>query len=224
MHRHPSSAHDNHLKPANTTPPTTKSKTRSISFFAIRHQLPNLTYLNIHDLDLTREHQWLHRAPFFRTVQRLRLYRLQTCHLSQLIRLINSFPSLSRLDVYLDFDKLENKGRIIPRPFRTDTKSLTWLQLDLKLGVSRLINWFLRTRQLLSRLRTLVLYGWNMSNEAEFRASFEGVGRLLDYCRDTVTDFRLHLNRVPILEDICDLSKYITYPSPISAYRCLQSN
>ena len=63
-----------------------KFKTVPISPFAIHHQLPRLSYLNIEELDLTREHQWLDRAPLFRSVKTLILYALRSCQLLQIGR------------------------------------------------------------------------------------------------------------------------------------------
>ena len=190
-----------------------ESKTTSFSFFAIRHQLPNLTYLNIHQLDLTREHPWLYRAPLFRSVQRLKLYRLKPCQLSQLVLFINSFYSLVRLDLDFDFAQLEHRDQILPKPSCIDTRSLIWIELDLNPGVSRLIFWFLKAKPLLERLKTLVLYIWGIEDETDFESSIEGVDRLLDSCRKSIEDLRLHLGTVPMVESFSDLGQYVLLTS-----------
>ena len=132
--------------------------TKSISLFAIRHQLSNLVYLNLDRLDLTREHRWLCRAPLFLSVQRLKLFDLQKCQLSQIVLFVNSFPSLTRLDIYFDFTKLEHTGQILPKPFRNNTRSLKWLDVQLIPGSSRLIEWLFKAKSLSSQLTTLILY------------------------------------------------------------------
>ena len=182
-------------------------KTTQISPFVLRHHLPNLHYLNIQKLDLTREHQLFYRAPFFRSVHRLTLYRLQSCPLSQLIRFINSFPTLSSLALSFAFKELKHEGQILPKPSHAGTRFLTSLELDLKPGVSRLIDWFLRARPFLMQLKTLVLSVSNIEDRSEFRSSFKGVERLLDYCRASLESFKLDLRRVPIVRDVSDLGK-----------------
>ena len=188
-------------------------QTIPISLFATQHQFRHLNYLNIHDLDLTREHRWLYRAPLFRSVRELRLYHLRACQFSQLIRFINAFPSLSTLYLNFGFNELEYKGQILPKPCQINTKSLTWLHLHLTPGVSRLIDWFLKAKPLLAQLKTLVLYASNIEDENNFRTSFEGIERLLDCCRGSVEDLRLQLCDVPMVEDVSDLGVYVFFDS-----------
>ena len=185
-----------------------KSKSMSISFFVIRHQLSNLTDLNIGGLDLTREHQWFHRSTLFRSVQRLHLYDLQTCQLSQLIRFVNCFHSLYSLGMLFAFNKLEHKGQILPKPFHAGARSLTWLQLHLTPGVSRFIDWLLKPKILLAQLKALVLYVWNIPDETEFLSSFEGLERLLSFCRNSIEELKLRLNRVPMVESVFGIGKH----------------
>ena len=184
------------------------SETMPISAFAIQHRLPNLEYLNIHYLDLTREHQFLYRAPLFRSVRKLKLYRLRSCDLSHLIRLINAFPSLSKLELEFSFDKLEFHGQILPKPCQSEARALTWLQLDLKPGVWRLIDWLIISEPFLAQLKTLVLCVWDVQDDEEFASSFIGVVRLLDRCCNSVEDFRLHLDKVPTVECVSDPGGY----------------
>ena len=91
-----------------------KSETIPVSPFSIQHRLPNLEYLTIHDLDLTREHRSLYGAPLFRSVRVLRLCNLRSPRLSQLVRFINAFPSLSELELSFSCNKLEYHGQILP--------------------------------------------------------------------------------------------------------------
>ena len=185
-----------------------KSKTDPVSPFAIHHQLPRLSYLNIEELDLTREHQWLARAPLFRYVKTLILYALRSCQLLHLIRFINTFPCLSRLEFSFCFNKLEHKGGALPKPSYPDIRSLNWIQLDLQPGISKLISWFLQAKPLLAQLKTLILFVWNIKDEDEFQPSFEGVGTLLEYCRNSIVDLKLYLDRVPMVENISELGQY----------------
>ena len=184
-----------------------KPKAAPISFFTIRHQLSGLTYLNIGGLNLTGEHQWLYRSPLFRSVQRLKLFHLQTCQLSQLIRFVNCFHSLSRLDLSFAFEKLEYKGQILPMPSHANTRSVTWLELDLKPGVSRLIDWFLNAESLLSQLKTLILYAWMIVDEVTLRSSFEGVDRLLYSCRNSIEELSIRLERIRAVESVSDIAE-----------------
>ena len=184
---------------------TKKFETIPISPFVIQHQLRRLHYLNIDELNLAREHRWLHRAPLFHSVRELRLHRLQSCDLSQLVRFINAFPFLSSLTLDFAFNGLQDNGQILPKPCHINTRSLTWLELDPTPGLSRLIDWFLNAKPFLTRLRTLILCVCNIEDEDDFRSSFEGVERLLDHCRGSVEDLRLQLSNVPIVESVSDL-------------------
>ena len=190
-----------------------KFNTTPISPFAIQHKLRHLDYLIIHNLDLTREHLFLYRAPLFRSVRKLKLYRLRSCHLSHLIRLINAFPSLFKLELEFAFDKLEFHGQILPKLCRSETRALTWLQLDLKPGVSRLIDRFLISEPFLAQLKTLVLFVWDVLDEEDFTSSFKGVEGLLDRCRNTLEDFRVHLHEVPMVKFVSDRGGYIIIES-----------
>ena len=178
---------------------------KSISFFAIRHRLPNLIYLNMSQLDLTREHRWLHRAPLFRSVQRLKLSSLQNCQLSQLILFINAFPSLTRLDIGFGSTRLEHKDQILPKPFRNDTRSLKWLDVELIPGSSKLIEWLFKAKSLSSQLTTLILYVDDHEDEVKLISSFNGVKELLHSCRNSIEDLRLYLDRVAVVEVVSDL-------------------
>ena len=184
-------------------------QTTPISLFATQHQFRHLNYVNIHDLDLTREHRWLYRAPLFRSVRELRLYHLRSCQLSQLIRFINSFPSLFKLELDFDFSELQYRGQILPRTYRSETRALTLLQLDLKPGISGLIDWFLISEPFLAQLKTLVLFVWDVLDKEDFTSSFKGVEGLLDRCRNTLEDFRVHLHEVPVVKFSSDGGGYI---------------
>ena len=141
---------------------TKKSEVVPISAFAVTHLLPRLSYLSIKELDLAREHQSLGRAPIFYSVRRLHLHFKQSCQLSQLIRFINSFPSISSLGLSFAFNKLGHNGQVLPKPVYLTTRSLTWLRLDLKPGVQRLVDWLLKAKPLLTKLKTLILYAWDI--------------------------------------------------------------
>ena len=199
-----------------------ESKTTSFSFFAIRHQLPNLTYLNIHQLDLTREHPWLYRAPLFRSVQRLKLYRLKPCQLSQLVLFINSFYSLVRLDLDFDFAQLEHRDQILPKPSCIDTRSLIWIELDLNPGVSRLIFWFLKAKPLLERLKTLVLYIFifpnlkyitygSLGRDFVLRHAVRQLGNVTSTCGLIQIEFDIRLDdgKKGLYKDLCGLDQLL---------------
>ena len=155
------------------------------------------------------EHKWIHRSPLFRSVRTLSLRRLQPCRLPQFIRFINSFPYLYRLDLDLDFNELEGGYQVLPKPSYIGAQSLTWLQLDLKPGVAKLINWFLQDEFLLSKLQTLVLQSRSIVDDDEFRSSVVGMERLLKGCRNSVEGLWLHLERAPFVESISDLGECV---------------
>ena len=198
-----------------------RSMANLISFFAIRHQLSNLTDLTLNQLDLNLEHRWLHRAPLFHSVQQLGLFSLQNCQLSQLVLFINAFPSLTRLDIGFGFTELEHKGQILPKPFRSNTRSLKWLEVELIPGSSRLIEWLFKAKSLSSQLTTLILYVRNLEDEAKLMSSFNGVKELLDSCRNSIEDLRLHLASVPMVESVSDISKYILFIPELCSYESL---
>lgn len=180
----------------------------SLLSFVMRHPVQKLCNLIIERLDLARESPLLNRSPLFGSIRYLGIYYLQPCKLSQLVRFINSFPSISQLELSLAFDKLEHRGQILPKPLRADVRSLTWLWLDLIPGVSMLIDWLLKAKPLLANLKTLILYTWNIEDEDDFTSSFDGVDRLLDSCRSSVQDIRLYLESIPFAESISDLCEY----------------
>ena len=193
---------------------TMKSEAVPISPFAAIHRLPSLSYLSIEQLDLSREHKWLDRAPLFHSVRALYL-SLQQSQLPQLIRFINSFLSLSELELYFTLEKLEYKGQILPKPFNINNRSLKWLTLHLIPGVSRLIDWLIGSKSLLAELETLILYTGVIECEDELRSSFHGVERLLYHCRTSVEDLRLYLENSTFVEDVSDLCKHIPFDSEI---------
>ena len=131
--------------------------------------------------------------------------RLQDCSLSQIVRLINSFPFLSSLYLTFDFYKLEDKGQILPKPRHTSTRCLDLLYLNLIPGVSGLIAWLLTAEGLLARLETLILDVFNIQDCSQFRSSFDKVQELCDRCGGSVQDFRLYFEDVPPAESVPEL-------------------
>ena len=189
-----------------------RSETTSISSFVVQHQhqLPKFKYLSIEELALTREHKFLCRTPLFRSVRTLKLVNIQTCELSQLVHFIRSFPSLSDLDLSFAHSKIERQGKVIyTPPLINTTRSLRSLRLSLVPGISMLLDELLKESSLFLRLETLVLAARGMLDEEEFRSSFEGLGRLLDRCSTSVEDFRLYLDRTPIIVDLPDLGMFL---------------
>ena len=182
---------------------TRKCKVFPISPFAVIHRLPRLGYLSIDQLDLAREHRWLNRAPLFHSVRALHLSFHQSCQLSQLIRFINAFSSLSSLEISFASHapyELEHNGQILCKPSYINMRSLNQLRLDLIPGTSKLIDWFFQARPLLACLKIVILYLSNLRYEPEFRLGFEGVRRILACCRASVEDIRLYVDVAPRTE------------------------
>ena len=186
-------------------------KMRSFSSFAIRHKLPNLKFLSIPELSFGREHPLLYQAPMFRSVHRLRLHYLHPCQLSQLIRFIDCFPSLSVLQLKFTSSQfvLQHRGQILFEPPSIDTRRLEVLELTLVPGVFRLIEWLLRAKPLLKHLGTLSLHVPYTKDQVDFESRFEGVKNLVDHCCGSVESFALYAEDAPMVEAIADLCKYL---------------
>ena len=181
-----------------------------LSSFAIQHLLTNMVYLEIEGLNLTQEHYCLHRAPLFRSVQHLSLNYLPSSQLSQLVRFINSFPSLSDLQVsFLKEQSISHRGQILPKQFHTVTRSLARLVLDLVPGISRLICWFLKAGALLTYLKDLTLCIDKFSTESDYRSVLEPVGELFRHCSSSLESLQVDIKERRYIECLPDLGKRI---------------
>ena len=81
-----------------------------------------------------------------------------------------------------------------------------------------LLDELLKESSLFLHLETLVLAARGMLDEEEFRSSFEGLGRLLDRCSTSVEDFRLYLDRTPIIVDFPDLGMLLIITHAACSY------
>ena len=179
-----------------------------ISSFMIQHQYlsTQLDYLSIEELNLGREDEWFFGMPLSLSVRTLKLINLQPCELSRLIRFIRSFISLSNLELSFAHSEIDQEYQVIhSQSLINTTRSIRSLHLSLIPGISMLLDELLKERSLLIHLQTLELDVHGAWSNQECRAIFEGVERVLDRCRASVEDFRLYLDRVPIVEDVYDL-------------------
>ena len=142
-------------------------------------------------------------------MQDLRLRSLQECLLSQLARFINSFPALTSLLLDFDFEKLEDKHQALPKPCYTSTRALSFLEVDIIPGSSKLIDWFLKAGSLIASLESLVVYCFKIKDEAEFILSFWGIGQLLGCCRTSLRSLSIYLENEPIVKSVTDISMSI---------------
>ena len=172
------------------------------SSFFITHRPPNIHTLSLYKLNVSKEHKLFYRSPLFRLVRTLTVRFKRECQLSQLIRLINSFVSLSSLTIILENKALDHNGQALP-PVPKSTRSLSYLFLTLVPGVFRLIDWLIRA-QLLTHLKTLFL----LSDLTELCSDFEGMDRLADNCGSSVEDLTLYFPNIhiPVSDDVEDPS------------------
>ena len=92
-----------------------KLEGQTVFSFSLRHTPSTSQFYSSQQLEFAREHTSLHRAPLFRSAQRLKLYRLKYCQLAQRIFFINSFRSLIQLYLDLDFRQLDYRDQIRPK-------------------------------------------------------------------------------------------------------------
>lgn len=137
--------------------------------------------LTIYALDLSREHQLIHRTVASLFVTRLELHVCMTKSTAQLGRFITSFPSLLYLDLdswLLSLSDLRGMGIRRGRS-RSSIKNLT---LRLVLDISGLLDYFIKARPFVDRLQGLVLK-WEYTENVERNASYlRGIGELFQHC------------------------------------------
>lgn len=174
-----------------------------LSVLLIPHRFHNITNMELHGLDLTREHTWLSRALLPRSVRHLRLF-IFGCKLSQLIRFINTFHSLTSLVIFfVDAETLEHNGQVLPKPYHIPTRSLTFLDLKLIPGVSGFLDWCIRAGSFFSHIRDLSLICMGDFGKTKIRSCIKSVRALLDQCRTTLSS--LHLYSIHSSQEILEL-------------------
>ena len=183
------------------------------SAFCIKHRMPNLRRLFLDEFNISREHSLFYRSPLFYSVQTLAINFEQECQSSQLIRLLNAFPSLSSLSIIFGDEGLGYNGQVLPRAAFKSTRSLSSLYLDLKRGTFRLIHWLIKAK-LLVHLRNLILRCDASNGIVELQSHLKGVDRLIRNCCSSVEDLTLELHYMPTSNSIEHISMSALFSPP----------
>ena len=162
--------------------------TTSISAFFIESKFKNLRFLALSFLDLANEHVLITRGPLSHSVTELRLWDLHSCTVSGLLRFLNSFHSLSDLDISFR-GLLPHTGQILPRPHPIPSRSLKTLSLGVVPGVGKVIDWYIREGYFLASLKKLQLSWEYYLGQHEIH--FEVPALLPHQCMDTLEELTL---------------------------------
>ena len=188
-------------------------ETRPISGFFTIYKFKNLRCLRIDKLDLTREHLPVTKGPIFRTVTHLNLAAIHSCTVSNILRFVNSFHSLTDLLFVCDDQKLfQHKWGVLSPPRSTSVPRLRRLCLRVIPGVGELIEWYIQEGQFLKTLEVLEL----MSDikydrpSPEYHAYIDSCTALLRHCAGTLRDLTFggqSLNKTPLVDKVANIGK-----------------
>ncbi|KAK7677257.1 hypothetical protein QCA50_019758 [Cerrena zonata] len=185
----------------------------SISPVLLSWNLINLQKLEIWYLDLQAESTWLCRAAAQLTnVHYVGLMEVQACTAASLIRFINSFQSLSTLEI-LSLDSLECKNQPLPRHRKPTTFSLTDLTIVVIPGTSTLLNWLIRADLAVVSLERLSLWFGNQTENLSLTQ--ENIAVFLNHYSNTLVELILDITGLEYvsLSGLTKLSKLIYYIS-----------
>lgn len=178
----------------------------SYSAMFLTQKLPSLVSLHISGWDLDKESTWIYRAVKCMTsVKDLHLYNLLECTAAQLIKLVNSFHSLSKLQVVFDptNEVLLLKNQPLSKPCKLTTFSLTSLEIDLIPGIANFLGWLVKANYFVTNLKKLNLV---LQNGDEIQSRCEGVTGLLSHCGSSLEELTLEIYPRPTA-DVINLSK-----------------
>ena len=180
----------------------------TMSAFCMANNLQNLEFLHLVEFDLTREHPSIFKVPLLRPVKHLHLLDIRKCSLSQLVRFINMFHSLSSMILRFQLDTLEHHEEILPKPSRVQGRSLAQLDIHLIPGIGKFLDWCMKEEMLLVNIRKLVLRCY--LDGPVVCSCFQEAGSLLQACKASVTelhlDFRTEDPDTGVL-DLCELTR-----------------
>ena len=187
---------DHSLSPLSIRSIKVHRKKKPISALFTITGLENLDFLDVWDLDLTKEHTVIVRAPLSRSVTRLKLSRLSSCPISTLLRFLNSFHSLTDLHLNMLGETLLWKDdQNLPPAHAIPGRSLKGLCLDVIPNVDRLIWWYIQEGSFLASLERLGL-NWRSRPPPAKGQYAEGLISLLAHCADTLEDLTI---KVPFI-------------------------
>ncbi|KAK7681561.1 hypothetical protein QCA50_015293 [Cerrena zonata] len=179
----------------------------SITAFFVSQKLPSLECLCIWSINLQKESAWLYRAAAHLTsVHHLHLGDINVCTVAQLVRLINSFHSLSKLAIDFSSNLQELKVTRQPIPSFCNLPSCSLLSLKIMLipGIFGLLDWLIKADSFVTYLKQLTLVLWNTS---ESHSCCKGVPKLLNHCSSTLEDLTLDLEEVFPNDEIMELGE-----------------
>ena len=185
-------------------------------------RLQNLQSLVLHYLDLTKEHSLVTRGLLSRSVMKLELWNFQPCTISQLLRFLSSFRSLTVLVVDICPHGLRHNGRTLPSLRPIPSRSLVDLRLYVVPGLNKLIEWYIYEGYFLASLRKLFLAWTFYAVKADSRLWLDGAISLLGHCANTLEDLSLKFSfrEASFGNDLLDIGnfKYTFGTNYISLY------
>ena len=164
----------------------------------IPHRLMNLKTLRLWRFDLSRQHPYIFRAIAPRTILHLHLNFLKLCKVTQLIRFINTFHSLTSLKLHFNSYILETDDQILSSPRAIPGRSLTSLDLWLVPGCSIWVDWYIREGAFLANLQDLGMHFYGRDDNSGFSPCIEGAEDLLDHCSQTIMDLTVDIETAPM--------------------------
>lgn len=179
-----------------------------ISPLLVPYRMPELKSVRVHYLDLNREHTSLFRfAASAHSLQSLDLESLEKLNLPQLLRFINAFPGISRMCIWVNFERLEYPQQLrIPRPNTFPRRSLRYLELSIVPGMLKMLDWMLKAHPLLDHLKSLTL-SWKPGDLPAFYSSCEGVRPLMQYCHASLEEISIDIHPSAMTRDVAALSE-----------------
>ena len=155
--------------------------------------IPRFRVLEIFELNLSREHRFLHRVTQFSSITTLNLDTCLTQSAAQLGRFVTSFPSLKTFSL---------RSWSLPPSGLKDTRirgsrskaSITELNLRLAPNISGLLDYFLKSEPFVTHLEKLAL-GWEYIEYAAYHVSLlHGIDELFQHCSLHLESLKVEVN------------------------------
>ena len=171
-------------------------------------KLDNLRHLQLTTMNLSLEHPLSSRAVLARSVRTLVLRVLTGCTVSSLIRFLNSFQSVTVLELSFSSKELGHGQQILPPPHPKPNRSLRTLNLHIIPGTSVLVEWYVREGVFLANLKELHLNFQSFVKDGNHRAYFDSGRALLRHCANSLEVLALSIQYMPKIEEISDMRKF----------------